>query len=95
MEKATRIQAGENADTVTREIDNRRKQKLAERRALTDFRLYLDAVVIVLRGRDKILIDVDKLPGKRHLLLMDPENAPRLPPVAFPPRGSAIDPKDQ
>ncbi len=94
-EKATRIQAGENADAVARDIDNRRKQKLAERRALTDFRLYLDAIVIVLKGRDKILIDVDKLPGKRHLLLMDPESGPRLPPVAFPPRGTAIDPKDQ
>ena len=27
----------------------------------------------VLRGRDKIIIDADKLPGRRHLFLIDPD----------------------
>ncbi len=56
----------------------KRKQLLATRRYLTEFRLALDAAVNVLAGRDKVLIDADKLPGKRHLLMFDPETL-RLP----------------
>jgi len=92
-ERDARIKSGEDAGKVQRDIDARTLKLLDERRALTDFRLYLDAVVIVLRGREKILIDVEKFPGKRHLLLMDPDAAPKLPPVAFPPRVGEIEPK--
>ena len=83
-----RTKAGQDRNTVTKELDERRKQLLATRRLLTDFRLSLDAVTLVLRGRDKIFVDVESLPGKRHLLLMDPET-PRLPPIAFPPQSPA------
>ncbi len=82
-ESAQRVRAGQDAATVTREVEARRQSLLQGRRQLTDFRLSLDAVTLVLAGRDKILIDAATLPGKRHILLMDPET-PRLPGVAFP-----------
>ena len=82
-ESASRVKAGQDAATVAREVEARRQLLLQERRQLTDFRLSLDAVTLVLAGRDKILIDAATLPGKRHILLMDPET-PRPPAVAFP-----------
>jgi len=43
-------------------------------------------------GRDKIIIDADKVPGRRHLLLIDPEQF-RLPfPFALPREGSPVPP---
>src|SRR5262249_46622861 len=42
--------------------------------ALTDFRLFWDALVQALAGRDKIIIDADEVPGRRNLLLLDPES---------------------
>jgi regulator of protease activity HflC (stomatin/prohibitin superfamily) len=68
--------------------------------ALTDFRLFWDALAQALAGRDKIIIDADEVPGRRNLLLLDPESwripsllptrrgAPRNPPPATP-QGSA------
>lgn len=61
----------------------RREDLLTIRRFLSDFRLSLDAAVAVLRGRDKILIDTDTVPGRRHLFLADPE-AFRVPSATFP-----------
>jgi Cu+-exporting ATPase len=83
-ELESKVRAGQDRAAATKELDARRQQLLAARRLLTDLRLSLDAVVLALRGRDKVLIDAD-LPGKRHLLLMDPETS-KLPPVALPPR---------
>jgi Cu+-exporting ATPase len=87
-ELQSRVAAGQDRAAVTKELDDRRQALLASRRFLTDLRLSLDAVVQVLRGRDKILIDAADIPGKRHLLLMDPET-PRLPPNVLTPRGPA------
>lgn len=65
-----------------------RAAESADRRALTDFRLALDATVAALRGRDKILVDAARLPGRRHLWLMDPTgSAP--PPALAPAAGRA------
>lgn len=66
------------------EADARRTAMLAERRRLTEFRLGLEAITAVLKSRDKILIDADKLPGTRKLYLLDPELMPRVPPLAVP-----------
>jgi regulator of protease activity HflC (stomatin/prohibitin superfamily) len=41
---------------------------------LTDFRLFWDALAQALTGRDKIIIDADEVPGRRNLLLLDPES---------------------
>jgi P-type Cu+ transporter len=41
--------------------------------ALTDFRIYWDALGNALRGRDLFLIDADNVKGQRNLFLFDPE----------------------
>jgi hypothetical protein len=74
------------------EYERRREIALALQRTLTDFRLYWNDLGKALTGRDKIIIDADHVPGKRHLLLFDPEQwrvpAPLLTPSqrATPPR---------
>jgi HflK protein len=40
---------------------------------LVDFRLYWDSVAKALSGRELILIDTDKVVGRRNLMLFDPE----------------------
>jgi P-type Cu+ transporter len=44
-----------------------------EHPGLVDFRLYWDAVGKSLSGREMLLIDSDKVVGKRNLMLFDPE----------------------
>ena len=41
-------------------------------RGLTEMRLGIAAATIVLKNVNKILIDADQLPGRRHLFLSDP-----------------------
>ena len=45
---------------------------------LTDFRLYWDALAEALTGRDKVLLDTDKIPARRNLWLM-PFESLRMP----------------
>ncbi len=71
----------------------KRAQLLVVKRYLTELRLSLDASVATLKGRDKILIDADKLPGTRRLFLLDPDLMPNPPPLAFP-RGGGSDQRD-
>ena len=42
-------------------------------RGLLDTRLTYQAVVEVLRTRDKVIIDAPDVPGRRHLFLLDPD----------------------
>lgn len=71
----------------------KRAELLAVKRYLTELRLSLDASVATLKGRDKILIDADKLPGTRKLFLLDPDLMPKTPPLAFP-RSGPMDQRD-
>jgi Cu+-exporting ATPase len=69
------------------DYESKRSARLALQAALTDFRLYWDALAQALVGRDKVIIDADKVPGRRHLLLLDPEMF-RIPfPVMIPREG--------
>jgi hypothetical protein len=52
---------------------------------LNDFRLYWDAVGRSLNGRDKLILDTDKVPGRKQLLLMDPDQFRGPIPVLPPP----------
>jgi Cu+-exporting ATPase len=80
---------GKDAATVGRAYTERRHERLAVRAALTDFRLFWDALAQALEDRDLILIDADKVPGRRHLFLLDPD-ALGMPPAMFlPGRGPA------
>lgn len=53
-------------------LERRRREEIARMAALNDFRLYWDAITGVLKGRDTVIIDADKVPGRRHLFLLDP-----------------------
>jgi hypothetical protein len=67
------------------------------RRSLTDFRLAWDALTLALAGRAKVIVDADRLPGRRQLLLFDPEQftPPMLPREATPPRGTVESPPEK
>jgi regulator of protease activity HflC (stomatin/prohibitin superfamily) len=83
---------GQLAEVAWADFDRRRREALAARAALTDFRLYWDRLGQALSGREKLLIDAEKVNGKRNLLLFDPD-AFRMPlpvmsaPERAPPRG--------
>jgi HflK protein len=67
------------------EYERRRHDMLAVQPALTDFRLFWDALGRALTGRPLVLIDADNVPGRRHLMLFDPDQF-RVPvPVLIPP----------
>jgi Cu+-exporting ATPase len=70
----------------------RREAALQLQAALTDFRLYWDMLSEALTGRDKVLIDAEKVPGRRHLWFApDPPRLPLMIPGA-PPRGVREEP---
>jgi P-type Cu+ transporter len=50
-----------------------RLEALNQRKRLTESRLAWEVMVEVLRGRDKVILDVDAPRGRRHLYLVDPE----------------------
>ena len=60
------------------EYQRMRRERLAALAALTEFRLLWDTLARALVGRDKVIIDAEKVPGRRHLLLFDPDQF-RLP----------------
>jgi Cu+-exporting ATPase len=64
---------GMGPDDAYHEYERRRNNALAAQALLTDFRLFWDALGRALAGREKVLVDADKVPGRRHLLLVDPE----------------------
>lgn len=90
VEFERRTKSGESAAQVTAELEVRRQAILSARRQLTEFRLTTDAAASTLTGRDKVFIDADALPGKRHLIVTDPA-VPLFPPVAIP----TLDPRPQ
>lgn len=67
--------------SVVLDYEPRRQEAVAAKAALTDFRLAWEALVAALRGRDKVIVDTDRLPGRRHLLLFDPEMFRPPPPL--------------
>jgi Cu+-exporting ATPase len=59
-----------------------RAAQTPDQRAAADLRLTLEALTAALRGRAKVLVDADAVPGRRHLLLTDgllPAVAPPVP----------------
>src|SRR5262249_48005211 len=75
------------------DYDRRRQERLALQAALTDFRLFWNALSRSLRGREKILIDAEKVPGRRQPLLSDPEQF-RVPvPLLMPAEREAMPPR--
>jgi Cu+-exporting ATPase len=77
---------GESDESIRRTYREKRLDLLRRQEALTDFRVYWDGLTSALAGRPKVLIDADRLPGRRQLWLVpfDPPAAPALPPRRRP-----------
>jgi Cu+-exporting ATPase len=79
------IRGGQDPASAFGDYERRRSQRLALMSTLTEFRLFWDSLGQTLAGREKVLIDADKVPGRRQLLLFDPEQfrvpAPLLAPM--------------
>src|SRR5579883_735085 len=88
MERAMRIQAGQDAATVDKDLAARRAKILTERRMLLETRLTYQTLVDVLRLRDKVFIDAADIPSRRHLFLLDPDLL-RVPSIVAPPTEKA------
>ncbi|VTU01406.1 atpase p : Copper/silver-translocating P-type ATPase OS=Singulisphaera acidiphila (strain ATCC BAA-1392 / DSM 18658 / VKM B-2454 / MOB10) GN=Sinac_7086 PE=3 SV=1: E1-E2_ATPase: Hydrolase: Band_7 [Gemmataceae bacterium] len=89
-ERDRRIKAGEDAAAVGRDLDARRARVLADRRFLIENHLAVQAVVDVLRHRDKVIIDAPDVPARRNIFLVDPAMSGL--PSLLPPRTADKDP---
>jgi Cu+-exporting ATPase len=78
---------------VVRDYVRRRDQAIADQVDLTEFRIVWEALSAALGGRDKVLIDSDKVRGRLHLL--DSEVLRSLAPVIVTPRRPQTAPKEE
>jgi P-type Cu+ transporter len=86
---AGELMGGREGVSAWQEYQERRRARLLLRRSLSEFRLAWATLATVLAGRDKVIVDADQVPGRRQLLLFDP-NLFRVPPPVLErgPRGS-------
>jgi Cu+-exporting ATPase len=89
-QEADQILTGKPAQAVWRDFQKRRADTIAVQVFLSDFRLYWDMLASALTGRDKVIVDTEKIPGRRHLWLV-PLELFRPPPMP-PDRGAAREP---
>ncbi|HLN28012.1 MAG TPA: cation-translocating P-type ATPase family protein [Gemmataceae bacterium] len=83
--------SGRPAPSAYQAYAQERQEALARLAALTDFRLFWDSLGRALAGREKIIIDADNVPGRRHLLLLDPEQLRvPVPQIISPERAPAL-----
>jgi hypothetical protein len=78
------IRGGQDLASAFGDYDRRRSQRIALLTTLTEFRLFWDTLGQALAGREKILIDADKVPGRRQLLLFDPDQLRVPAPIVAP-----------
>jgi len=64
---------GKPAEEAARAYWTARREALSVQAQLTDFRLYWDMLTTALSGRDKVIVDAENVPGRRHLWLLPPE----------------------
>jgi regulator of protease activity HflC (stomatin/prohibitin superfamily) len=64
------LAAGRSPETTARDYRRRRAEAQARQAQVNDFRLYWDALAAALTGREKVVVDADKVPGRRHLWLV-------------------------
>jgi len=82
---AGRIAAGDNESSVLGDAERLRQELLEQQDFLIRFRLTWETLAMTLGRRDKVFIDADKLPGRRTLLLMGPDQL-TPPPIIIPNR---------
>ncbi|MCS6850481.1 MAG: cation-translocating P-type ATPase family protein [Gemmataceae bacterium] len=80
---------GQSYQAAFDDYQQRRDERIAIRKFLTDFRLAWEALTSVLSKRDKVIVDAASLPGRRHLLLLDPDLLRPPPPVILTPERSS------
>jgi Cu+-exporting ATPase len=80
---------GRSASEVRADYLRRRDEALSQQQALMDFRTYWETLSAALSGREKIILDADKVPGRRNLWLLP------LPPFGFPMPGMMPAPRPQ
>jgi Cu+-exporting ATPase len=90
------LEDGQAPSEVVRDYTVRREQIVAVQAALIDFRLYWEALSAALTGREKIVIDADKVPGRRTLWMVPIEPfrfpLPGMMPSERSPRGNREEP---
>jgi Cu+-exporting ATPase len=85
---------GQKPEDAGRDYRRRREEAAAVQAMLTDFRLYWDRLSGALSGREKVVVDADKVPGRRHLWLVPFEALRTAVPAMTPPgRGSRTSPQ--
>jgi Cu+-exporting ATPase len=87
---------GRPAAEAAAEYLHRREEALVQQQLLMDFRAYWDALSAALANREKILIDADKVPGRRNLWLvpLGPFGLP-MPGMMPAPRSQPPDPRSE
>jgi Cu+-exporting ATPase len=85
--------SGQEPLAAYQDYERSRQARLMLQAALTDFRLYWDALAGALVDREKVIIDADKVPGRRHLLFIDPEQFRFPVPFVLPREGSPTPPR--
>jgi Cu+-exporting ATPase len=79
------MRAGKTPAVAYERYRSRRAALLALLPLVNDFRIFWTELGRALAGRDKMIIDADKVPGRRNLLLVDPEQF-RVPVPLLSPR---------
>jgi Cu+-exporting ATPase len=67
------LRAGHPPSAVHAEYQRKHSEQHELQASLTDFRIYWDTLARALAGREKVIVDADQVPGRRHLLLLDPD----------------------
>jgi P-type Cu+ transporter len=78
---------GRTSQDLEHDYLRKRADLLKQQADLVDFRLYWEMLTVTLAGREKVVIDADQVPGRRHLFLMPLEPFRMMLPPALPPRG--------
>jgi regulator of protease activity HflC (stomatin/prohibitin superfamily) len=89
------VERGVPVEQAGREYQRRRAEAVAVQEALTDLRLYWDMLAGALAGRDKVLIDSDKVPGRRSLWMLPLESFREMVPGAMPERSPRPGPREE
>lgn len=67
------VHQGKNLKKAVIDHQHQRQEMLSTQAMLTDFRLFWEAMRVALEGREKVIVDADKVPGRRHLWLLPPD----------------------
>ena len=73
LSAADEIARGRSASEAHADYRRRRQERLELNARLVEFRTFWDTLGRALSGREKIILDADNVPGRRQLMLFDPE----------------------